>query len=63
VIERLFVYQGIGYVLSSSIDQRDYTVMQGVFLTITLAVIFANLLADMLYGRLDPRIRLAGGGT
>ena len=63
VIERLFVYQGIGYVLSSSIDQRDYTVMQGVFLTITLAVIFANLLADMLYGRLDPRIRLAGGGV
>jgi peptide/nickel transport system permease protein len=63
VIERLFVYQGIGYVLSSSIDQRDYTVMQGVFLTITLAVIFANLLADTLYGRLDPRIRLAGGGA
>jgi peptide/nickel transport system permease protein len=62
LIEYVFVYQGIGYVLFSSINQRDYTVMQGVFLTITFTVIFANLLADFLYGRLDPRIRLTGGG-
>jgi peptide/nickel transport system permease protein len=62
LIEYVFVYQGIGYVLFSSINQRDYTVMQGVFLTITFTVVFANLLADALYGRLDPRIRLAGGG-
>jgi peptide/nickel transport system permease protein len=63
VIERVFVYQGIGLTLLSSIDQRDYTVMQGVFLTITASVVFANLVADLVYGRLDPRIRLAGDGN
>jgi peptide/nickel transport system permease protein len=62
LIEFVFVYQGIGLTLLTSINQRDYTVMQGVFLTITISVVVANLLADLLYGRLDPRIRLGGGG-
>jgi peptide/nickel transport system permease protein len=62
LIEFVFVYQGIGLTLLSSINQRDYSVMQGVFLTITISVVIANLLADLLYGRLDPRIRLTGGG-
>lgn len=62
LIEYVFVYQGIGYVLLESLNKRDYTVMQGVFLTITASVVVANLLADLLYSRLDPRIRIAGGG-
>ena len=61
LIEFVFVYQGIGYVLLESINKRDYTVMQGVFLTITISVIAANLLADLIYSRLDPRIRMGGG--
>jgi peptide/nickel transport system permease protein len=61
LIEFIFVYQGIGYVLNSSIAQRDYPVMQGVFLVITISVVVANLVADLLYGRLDPRIRVGGG--
>ncbi len=60
-IEQIFVYQGIGLVLLNSISQRDYPVMQGVFLVITTSVVLANLLADLLYSRLDPRIRLTGG--
>ena len=60
IIEWLFVYEGLGYVLYNSIQQRDYPVMQGVFLVITTMVILANLLADMLYSRLDPRIRIGG---
>jgi peptide/nickel transport system permease protein len=60
IIEWLFVYEGLGYVLYNSIQQRDYPVMQGVFLIITAMVILANLLADLLYSRLDPRIRLGG---
>ena len=40
---------------------RDYPVMQGVFLMITFVVIFANLFADLLYSFLDPRIRIGGG--
>jgi len=60
IIEWLFVYEGLGYVLYNSIQQRDYPVMQGVFLIITTMVIVANLLADLLYSRLDPRIRVGG---
>ena len=58
LIEQIFQYQGIGAVLLSSINQRDYTVMQGVFLVITLSVVFANFFADILYSWLDPRIKL-----
>jgi len=59
LIEYIFNYQGIGLVLYDSIVRRDYTVMQGVFLVITVSVVLANLLADLLYGRLDPRVDLA----
>jgi len=58
LIETLFVYQGIGWVLNSAIAQRDYTVMQGIFLVITFSVVLANLLADLLYGKIDPRVRV-----
>lgn len=60
LIETIFVYKGIGWMLLNSINQRDYPVMQGVFLIITISVILANLLADLLYSRLDPRIRVSG---
>ncbi len=58
LIERIFVYQGIGLSLGNAIARRDYTVMQGIFLVITLSVIFANFFADLLYSWLDPRIKL-----
>ncbi len=58
LIEGLFQYQGIGYILLQSVNRRDYTVMQGVFLIITLSVIFANFFADIFYSWLDPRIKL-----
>ena len=58
-MEPLFQYQGIGFILKNSVNQRDYPVMQGIFLVVTAAVVGANLLADLLYGRLDPRIRIS----
>ena len=58
LIETIFQYQGIGYVLLQAINKRDYTVMLGVFVIITMAVIFANFFADILYGWLDPRIKM-----
>ncbi len=61
IIEELFVYKGIGSFLFWSITQRDYTSMQGVFLIITISVVVSNLLADLLYSRLDPRVRVSGG--
>ena len=61
LIEFIFVYQGIGYQLRDAINNRDYPLMQGIFLVITIAVILSNLLADYVYGWLDPRVRVAGG--
>lgn len=60
LIETIFVYQGIGQTLFNAINRRDYTLMQGIFLVITLSVIFANFFADLLYSWLDPRIKLQG---
>ncbi len=62
IIEELFVYKGIGSFLFFSISQRDYTSMQGVFLVIAISVVVANILADLLYSRLDPRVRVEGEG-
>jgi peptide/nickel transport system permease protein len=58
LIESIFVYQGIGQTLFDAINRRNYPVMQGIFLITTLAVVFANFLADLLYGWLDPRIKI-----
>jgi len=58
LVEPIFQYQGIGFLLRNSVNQRDYPVMQGIFLVITVSVVTANLLADLLYARLDPRIRI-----
>ncbi|MHB8696251.1 MAG: ABC transporter permease [Solirubrobacteraceae bacterium] len=63
LIEQYFVYQGVGLRLQAAVLQRDYPVMQGILLMVTLAVVIANLLADLLYSRLDPRIGRPGGAT
>ena len=60
VIEEIFVYWGIGHYLFQSIVVRDYTSMQGVFLILTSTVVFSNLVADLTYGFLDPRVRVSG---
>ena len=62
IIETLFQYRGIGFTLLQSVQRRDYTLMQGVFLILTFSVILANLLADILYSWIDPRIRLEDQG-
>lgn len=62
LIESIFVYQGIGASLGAAISRRDYTVMQGIFLVITLSVVFANFFADLLYSWVDPRIKLGHQG-
>jgi peptide/nickel transport system permease protein len=63
LLETLFAYRGVGFLLARSISERDYPVMQGVFLIITISVVFANLLADYVYGWLDPRVRIVGEGN
>lgn len=57
LVEMVFSYPGIGYVLFQAVGAKDYPLMQGVFLIVTLAVLAANLLADLAYMALDPRTR------
>jgi len=57
VIEYVFNYQGIGFQLVNAVGQQDYPLIQGVLLVITVAVLVANFAADLLYARLDPRVR------
>jgi peptide/nickel transport system permease protein len=55
--EIVFSYPGLGYLLVQAVHNQDYALMQGLFLTITLAVLAANLLVDLACAELDPRIR------
>jgi peptide/nickel transport system permease protein len=55
--EIVFSYPGIGYHLFTAVTNLDYPLMQGIFLVITLVVLLANLLADVVYLMLDPRAR------
>jgi peptide/nickel transport system permease protein len=57
VIETVFSYPGLGRLVFESVSGRDYPVMQATFLIFTVAVLLANLLADLLYPLLDPRTR------
>ncbi|MEI7026061.1 ABC transporter permease [Paenibacillus sp. y28] len=57
VVETVFSYPGIGRLLYESVVARDFPMMQGVFLIITVGVIAANLLADLTYPLVDPRAR------
>ena len=55
--EIVFSYPGLGYLLVQAVRNQDYPLMQGLFFTITMAVLVANLIVDLLYVWLDPRTR------
>jgi len=55
-IEYVFSYPGIGLETVEAIDQRDWPLLQAIFLLLACSVIFFNLVADLLYVRLDPRV-------
>jgi peptide/nickel transport system permease protein len=59
LIEQVFSYPGLGQLTYQAIDRNDYPVIQAVFLLSSTAVILFNLIADILYGYLDPRVREA----
>ncbi len=57
LVETVFAYPGVGMLLFDAVMYRDYPLLQGAFLIITLVIIAANFVADMVYLRLDPRLR------
>ena len=58
IIEQVFSLPGIGQLMIQSIFNRDFTVVQGVTLVFAVMVVLINLLVDLTYARLDPRVRL-----
>ncbi|MCZ7437661.1 ABC transporter permease [Micromonospora sp. WMMC241] len=57
LVEIVFSYPGLGFQLFQAVGSKDYPLMQGIFLIITISVLVANLLADVAYLLLDPRTR------
>lgn len=57
LVEQVFGYPGVGYLLYNAVTNQDYPLMQALFLMITVSVLVANVLVDLLYGVLDPRTR------
>jgi peptide/nickel transport system permease protein len=60
IIELVFNYPGLGKVMLSAINGRDYPLMQGILLMSTIMMLSANFIADMAILILDPRIRTEG---
>jgi ABC-type dipeptide/oligopeptide/nickel transport system permease component len=58
VVENLFAIPGVGYVSIQAIEQRDYPVIQGTTVILAVAVVIMNLLTDIAYVILDPRVRV-----
>jgi peptide/nickel transport system permease protein len=56
-VETVFSWPGIGRLMYEAVQKRDYPVLQGTFLLLAVSVIIANLLADLLYSVLDPRVK------
>jgi len=59
VVEQIFAWPGIGWLMIQAISQRDYAVVQGAVLVIGAGFVLINLMVDIAYAYLDPRIRYA----
>ena len=57
IMEQIFVIPGMGLLLLEAVGQRDYPIITGVFLVLGVSVMLINLLVDLSYGTLDPRVR------
>lgn len=58
VSERIFSIQGVGFILIEAINRRDYPLVQGAVLIVSVTYVLVNLLTDVLYAAVDPRVRL-----
>jgi peptide/nickel transport system permease protein len=56
-VETVFSYDGLGKLFQTALEKQDFPLLQGAFLLLAVSVIIANLIADLLYTYLDPRVR------
>jgi len=61
VVESVFAWPGVGRLIIQAVEQRDYTVVQASLLWLVVVFLLINLLTDITYAFLDPRIRLTQG--
>ena len=61
IIENIFSIPGIGVTMTNAINNRDYWVLQGCVLLVSIIAVLGNFIVDILYGYIDPRIRAARG--
>jgi peptide/nickel transport system permease protein len=57
IMEQIFVIPGVGLMLLEGVFQRDYPVVSGVFMVVGIGVLLINLIVDLSYGWLDPKVR------
>lgn len=57
IMEQIFVVPGMGLLLLESISQRDYPIVSGIFVVVAVGVLLINLVVDLSYGWLDPKVR------
>ncbi len=62
VIENIFSIQGLGYLAVKSVSNRDYHMVQGIVLWMSIIFIVMNIIIEISYGIVDPRIRLSKKG-
>jgi peptide/nickel transport system permease protein len=62
ITEVIFAYPGLGYVIYNAIRNLDFPVIQGSVLLLIVSVSLANLVIDLIYPLIDPRIRFGGDG-
>ncbi len=58
--ETVFAWPGVGRLAYDAVSQRDYPLLQGVFMLFAFAIVLANLVIDLIYGYIDPRIKVGG---
>jgi peptide/nickel transport system permease protein len=56
LVENVFAYPGVGRLMREAVLNRDYVLMQGIFLTVAVTVLMMNCLAEIIYKKLDPRV-------
>lgn len=62
VTENVFAWPGVGRLLTNSVADRDLAVVQGIVVLVAITMVVANLLVDLTYGWLDPRVRVGAAG-
>jgi peptide/nickel transport system permease protein len=60
ITERVFGWQGMGTLFNTAVNSYDLNLLMGVFFVTSSLAVLANLIADLLYSALDPRIRVVG---